>query len=100
MSTEAFGKLLGDARWSGKIFNGKWVAAKGGARDVPEPATGKPLCNVGFADASDIEAAAAAAAAAQAAWAGGRWPFARSHTAQGSSAAGTGYGWAGAADRA
>ncbi len=66
MSTEAFGKLLGDARWSGKIFNGKWVAAKGGARDVTEPATGKTLCNVGFADASDIEACAAAAAAAQA----------------------------------
>ncbi len=68
MGTEAFGKLLGDGRWSGKIFNGKWVTANGGARDVPEPATGKPLCNVGFADASDIEACAAAAAAAQSSW--------------------------------
>ncbi|MEO8306714.1 MAG: benzaldehyde dehydrogenase [Pseudomonadota bacterium] len=69
MTTETFGKLLGDGRWSGKIFNGKWVTAKGGARDVPEPATGKPLSNVGFADASDIEACAATAAAAQTAWA-------------------------------
>ena len=54
MTTEAFGKLLGDGRWVGRIFNGKWVPAKGGTRDVPEPATGKPLCNVGFADASGI----------------------------------------------
>lgn len=69
MANDTLGKLLGDNRWSGKIFTGSWVAAHGGTRDVNEPATGKPLSKVGFADAQDIESCAAAAAAAQVAWA-------------------------------
>lgn len=64
-----FGNLLGDKRWAGKVFNGQWVVSKGGARDVPEPATGATLATTGFANAVDIEHAAAAAAAAQPAWA-------------------------------
>jgi benzaldehyde dehydrogenase (NAD) len=69
MSTEITGKLLGDQRWAGKIFTGRWVAAKGGTRGVAEPATGQTLSTVGFADAADIETCAAAATAAQPAWA-------------------------------
>ena len=52
---ESMGKLLGDGRWIGKIFNGQWVAAKGGTRAVVEPATGQTLSTVGFADAADID---------------------------------------------
>lgn len=63
-----FGALLGDQRWKGRIFNGRWVASQGGARDVLEPASGQPLANVGFASAADVETAAAAAKA-QRAWA-------------------------------
>ena len=69
MSTVNFGALLGDQRWKGRIFNGRWVASQGGARDVLEPASGQPLATVGFASAADVEAAAAAAAKAQRAWA-------------------------------
>ena len=63
------GKLLADKRWVGKIFNGAWVTAQGGARDVPEPASGKTLSHTGFGNALDIDAATAIAAAAQPAWA-------------------------------
>jgi benzaldehyde dehydrogenase (NAD) len=69
MSKVNFGTLLGDQRWKGKIFNGQWVSSQAGARDVPEPATGEPFSNVGFANAADIETAAAAAAKAQKSWA-------------------------------
>ncbi len=34
MANDTLGKLLGDNRWSGKIFTGSWVAAHGGTRDV------------------------------------------------------------------
>ena len=63
------GHLLADKRWVGKIFNGAWVTAQGGARDVPEPASGKTLSHTGFGNALDIDAATAVAAAAQPAWA-------------------------------
>lgn len=69
MSYEKLGKLLGDGRWAGKVFNGSWTTATGGMRDIPEAATGNTLWNVGFADAADTERCAAAAAAAQSAWA-------------------------------
>jgi benzaldehyde dehydrogenase (NAD) len=55
--------------WKGKIFSGIWQTAKGGSREVIEPATGKPLTEVGFANAEDVRAAAQAAAAAQVEWA-------------------------------
>jgi len=69
MGTETLGKLLGDGRWSGKIFTGSWSTAHGGKRSILEPATGQALCEAGFADAQDIESCAAAAAAAQTGWA-------------------------------
>ena len=46
-----------------------------GARDVPEPATGKALSNVGFANAVDIELATTAAEKAQPEWAAVSAPF-------------------------
>jgi benzaldehyde dehydrogenase (NAD) len=55
--------------WTGRVFTGSWREAAGGTRDVVEPATGQPLTRVGFADPTDIAAAARAAAAAQPAWA-------------------------------
>ncbi len=69
MGNETFGTLLGDQRWAGNVFNGEWFTSQGGAQDVPEPATGKPLSNIGFASAADVELAAAAAAKAQPGWA-------------------------------
>ena len=64
MSYENLGKLLGDGRWAGKIFNGSWTTTTGGTRDIPEAANGNTLWNVGFADAADTERSAAVAAAA------------------------------------
>ncbi|MEO8592870.1 MAG: aldehyde dehydrogenase family protein [Candidatus Solibacter sp.] len=69
MSDFPFGELLADQRWAGKIFTGQWSVANGGAVDVVEPATGRPIASVGLGDATDIAAAAAEAAAAQPAWA-------------------------------
>jgi benzaldehyde dehydrogenase (NAD) len=63
------GSLLADKRWEGKIFNGQCVGSLGGARDVPEPATGKTFARTGFANGADVQATCAAAAAAQPAWA-------------------------------
>ena len=63
-----------EARWAGKVFTGEWIVAEGGVRDVIEPGTGKKMAQVGFANASDIEKAAALASNAQKVWAtmGGR----------------------------
>jgi benzaldehyde dehydrogenase (NAD) len=55
--------------WNGMVYDGDWRPAKGGTRDVIEPATGNVLTRVGIADPDDIHEAAAAAAAAQEAWA-------------------------------
>jgi len=61
--------IAAENAWKGKIFSGRWQMAKGGSREVFEPATGKVLTEVGFADAEDVREAAKAAAAAQVEWA-------------------------------
>jgi acyl-CoA reductase-like NAD-dependent aldehyde dehydrogenase/ABC-type branched-subunit amino acid transport system ATPase component len=61
--------IAAENAWKGKIFTGRWQMAKGGAREIFEPATGKVLTEVGMADAEDVRDAAAAAAAAQPEWA-------------------------------
>jgi benzaldehyde dehydrogenase (NAD) len=61
--------IAAENAWKGKIFSGRWQAAKGGTREVIEPATGKVLTEVGFADAEDVREAAKTAAAAQIEWA-------------------------------
>ncbi len=61
--------IAAENAWKGKVFTGRWQMAKGGTRDVIEPATGKVLTEVGFADAEDVRDAAKAAAAAQVEWA-------------------------------
>jgi benzaldehyde dehydrogenase (NAD) len=61
--------IAAENAWKGKIFTGRWQMAKGGTREVIEPATGKVLTEVGFADAEDVAEAARAAAAAQTEWA-------------------------------
>ncbi|MBE1536297.1 benzaldehyde dehydrogenase [Actinomadura algeriensis] len=61
--------LLDPGVWTGKIFDGGWVAGAGGGYDVVEPATGDTLGVLGRADAADVARAAAAAAAAQRDWA-------------------------------
>jgi benzaldehyde dehydrogenase (NAD) len=60
--------IAAENAWRGKLFNGRWQMAKGGTREVIEPATGKPLTEVGLADAEDVRDSAKAAAAAQAEW--------------------------------
>jgi len=61
--------IAAENAWKGKIFTGRWQMAKGGTRDVIEPATGKVLTEVGMADAEDVREAARAAALAQVEWA-------------------------------
>jgi benzaldehyde dehydrogenase (NAD) len=63
------GRILAQSPWSGLVFTGDWTAARGGALDVKEPASGQVLTRVGLANAADVSAAARAAAAAQPAWA-------------------------------
>jgi benzaldehyde dehydrogenase (NAD) len=55
--------------WRGNIFCGRWQPAGGGVASVIEPATGRPLTEVGLASLADVRTAARAAAAAQEAWA-------------------------------
>ena len=61
--------IAAENAWKGKVFTGTWTVPKGGTREVIEPATGKVLTTVGWADAEDVRAAAKAAAAAQVEWA-------------------------------
>jgi benzaldehyde dehydrogenase (NAD) len=61
--------IASENAWKGKVFTGGWKVAKGGSRDVIEPATGKPLTTVGLADEEDVRAACKAAAEAQRDWA-------------------------------
>jgi len=61
--------IAAENAWKGKVFTGTWSVPKGGTREVIEPATGKVLTTVGWADAEDVRAAAKAAAAAQVEWA-------------------------------
>jgi benzaldehyde dehydrogenase (NAD) len=55
--------------WSGKIFDGDWVASEGGEITAIEPATGQKLGSIGRAGKADIERAAQRAAEAQVEWA-------------------------------
>ncbi|HEY5637581.1 MAG TPA: benzaldehyde dehydrogenase [Burkholderiales bacterium] len=61
--------IAAENAWKGKIFTGRWLMAKGGTREVIEPATGAVLTEVGIADAEDVREAARAAKAAQPQWA-------------------------------
>ncbi len=61
--------IAAENAWKGKIFSGRWVMAKGGTREVIEPATGKVLTEVGVASAEDVREAAKQARTAQAEWA-------------------------------
>lgn len=65
--TEQEPALAGSPVWSGKIFNGAWIAGQGGAMEVVAPATGQVIATVGQAGPADLNAAVAAAAAG--AWA-------------------------------
>ena len=61
--------IAAENAWKGKVFTGRWQMAKGGTRQVIEPATGEVLTTVGVADAEDVREAAVAARAAQVQWA-------------------------------
>ncbi len=61
--------LLDAEVWAGKVFDGGWLASRGGERQVLEPATGATLGRVGLADADDVKRAGAVAADAQKEWA-------------------------------
>lgn len=54
--------------WTGRIFNGQWIDARGGELPVTETATGTLLGTVGLASVDDVLAATRTAAAAQPAW--------------------------------
>jgi benzaldehyde dehydrogenase (NAD) len=68
--TETSTSTLMDPRvWSGKIFDGDWVAPEGGEISVIEPATGRTLGSIGRAAKADVERAARRAVEAQVDWA-------------------------------
>jgi len=69
MTTSQSGPVLEGSPWSGHIFNGEWVAARGGTIEIREPANGKLIGRSGLANAADVAAAAKLAASAQPAWA-------------------------------
>lgn len=61
--------FLKPGSWSGRIFDGGWLASAAGTLTVREPATGDVLAETGLAGPQEVAAAARAAAAAQKAWA-------------------------------
>ncbi len=61
--------FLKPGSWSGRIFDGSWLASAAGTLTVREPATGDMLAETGLAGPQEVAAAAKAAAAAQKAWA-------------------------------
>jgi benzaldehyde dehydrogenase (NAD) len=69
MTTSQSGPVLTGSPWSGNIFNGEWVAARGGSIEIKEPANGTLLARSGWANAADVAASAQLAASAQPAWA-------------------------------
>src|SRR5947207_5731520 len=73
MTTISSATLMDAQVWSGKIFNGDWIAPTGGEYQVVEPATGNTLGVIGHASVDDVRRAADRAAEAQKAWA--RAPF-------------------------
>jgi len=56
-------------RWKQRIFTGDWVAGRGEAVPVIEPATGEQLALLATASADDVDTAARIAADAQPKWA-------------------------------
>lgn len=60
--------LLDPGIWTGKIFDGGWIAGGDGSYDVTEPATGGTLGVLGRADGEDVARAARTAARAQRDW--------------------------------
>ncbi|HEU4576949.1 MAG TPA: benzaldehyde dehydrogenase [Polyangiaceae bacterium] len=69
MTTSQSGPVLEGTAWQGKLFNGEWIAARGGSIEIREPANGKLLGRSGLGNAADVAAAARHAASAQPAWA-------------------------------
>lgn len=65
--------LMDPQVWTGKIFNGDWIASTGGEYNVIEPATGERLGTMGSASVEDVRRAAEQATEAQREWA--RAPF-------------------------
>ncbi|HET9110452.1 MAG TPA: benzaldehyde dehydrogenase [Ktedonobacterales bacterium] len=61
--------LMDPQLWTGKIFNGEWVASTGGEYNVIEPATGATIGSIGVASLDDVRRAAERASEAQRAWA-------------------------------
>ncbi|WP_373989764.1 benzaldehyde dehydrogenase [Duganella sp. BuS-21] len=61
-------KLLNEAEWQGKIFNGAWIDGVA-THPVREPGSGAQLTSVGWAQPSYIADSAAAAVKAQREWA-------------------------------
>ena len=61
--------LMDPQLWTGKIFNGEWVASTGGEFNVIEPATGATIGSAGSASIEDVRRAAERASEAQRAWA-------------------------------
>ena len=62
--------FLKSAPWQENLFSGgQWRPARGGTRDVMEPATGAVLGRTGVASGDDMREAITRAHAAQAAWA-------------------------------
>ena len=69
MTTISSATLMDPQVWTGKIFNGDWIASTGGQYKVVEPATGNTLGVIGRASVDDVRQAAERAAEAQKAWA-------------------------------
>jgi benzaldehyde dehydrogenase (NAD) len=61
--------IAAEGVWRGNVFSGRWQPARGGTGVVIEPATGRPLTEVGLAAVEDVREAARVAASAQEAWA-------------------------------
>jgi benzaldehyde dehydrogenase (NAD) len=68
-TSSAGAAIATESVWTGRLFSGGWRPGGGGVLRVIEPATGRPLTEVGAADAADVREAARAAALAQPAWA-------------------------------
>ena len=65
MTTISSATLMDPQVWTGKIFNGDWIASTGGQYKVVEPATGNTLGVIGRASVDDVRQAAERAAEAQ-----------------------------------
>ncbi|MFF3334441.1 aldehyde dehydrogenase family protein [Streptomyces sp. NPDC002888] len=57
------------AEWTGKLYSAGWRESDGGTRKVIEPATGRPLAEVGVAAPTDVSRAGVRAALAVGDWA-------------------------------